>query len=98
MRTPHFVSIAFAVLATAISASAVTNTSHSNSLVVQSPSTLPLLALENSEAMYLHKTGDGRALLYVESAGGTHLTILDVSDPGEIRRIDETSLGVPSAF
>ena len=48
--------------------------------------------------MYLHKSGDGRTVLYVESAGGTKLTALDVSDPGKIRRLAETELVVPSRF
>jgi len=98
MRTPQFASLVFAILATTLSANAVSNVSHSKTIVVQSPSTLPVLALENSEAMYLRKTDDGRALLYVESAEGTKLTTLDVTDPARIRRVAETRLGVSSAF
>ena len=98
MITSRFASIVVAVLATTISAGAVTNMSHSKTIVVQSPSTLPILALKDTEAMYLHKADDGTALLYVESAEGTNLTILDVTDPGRIRRVHETSLEVPSAF
>ena len=98
MRTPQLASIVLVVLATTLSADAVTNMSHSKTIVVQSPSTLPVLALENSEAMYLRKTGDGRALLYVESAEGRNLTTLDVTDPAKIRRLAETRLGVRAAF
>jgi hypothetical protein len=57
-----------------------------------------VLAQANSEAMYLDKRGDGRTVLYVESAEGTKLTALDVSDPGRIRRLAETELAAPSRF
>ena len=56
MRTPVFASIVFGILASFLSANAVTDTSHSKTLVVQSPSTLPVLAQKNSEAMYCTKT------------------------------------------
>jgi hypothetical protein len=48
--------------------------------------------------MYLDKRGDGNTVLYVESAEGTKLTALDVSDPGKIRRLAETELGARSQF
>lgn len=98
MRTQVVASLVFAVLAATLSANAVTNKSQSKTIVVQSPSTLTVLAQENSEAMYLHKSGDGRALLYVESAEGTELTTLDVTDPARIRRVAKTRLGASSAF
>lgn len=98
MRTPLFGSLVFTVLAATLSANAVTNTSQSKTIVVQSPATLRVLAQENSEAMYLHKSDDGRALLFVESAEGTELTTLDVTDPAKIRRVAETRLGVSSPF
>jgi hypothetical protein len=92
MRTQLFASLVFAVLTTTITANAMTNKPpHSRTIVVQSPSNTPVLAQANSEAMYLHKSGDGRTVLYVESAEGTKLTALDVSDPGKIRRLAETA-------
>ena len=79
MRTQLFAPVLFAVLATAITANAVTNKPpHSRTIVVQSPSDLPVLAQTNSEAMYLHRSRDKRTVLYVESAEGTRLTALDV--------------------
>jgi hypothetical protein len=57
-----------------------------------------VLAQANTEAMYLQKSRDGRTVLYVESAEGTKLTALDVSDQGKIRRLAETELAVPSRF
>ena len=87
-----------AVLAQTISANAVTDMSRSKTIVVQSPSTLAILGAKNSEAMYLQKTGDGRAVLYVESAEGAEFTTLDVTDPARIRRVAETKLDASSAF
>src|SRR5467141_856177 len=93
MRTQLFAPLVFAVLATTITANAVTNQPpHSRTIVVQSPADLPVLAQANSEAMYLHKIGDGRTVLYVESAEGTKLTVLDVTDPAKIKRLAETQL------
>ena len=99
MRKQLFAPLVFAVLATTITASAVTNKPpHSRTIVVQSPSNLPVLAQLNSEAMYLQKSGDGRTELYVESAEGTKLTALDVTDPAKIERLAETQLVAPSRF
>jgi len=99
MRIQLVAPLVIAVLAATINANAVTNKPpHSRTIVVQSPSDTPVLAQANSEAMYLHKSGDGRTVLYVESAEGTKLTALDVSDPGKIRRLAETELIVPSRF
>jgi len=99
MRTQLFAPLVFAVLTTTITANAITNKApHSRTIVVQSPSDTPVLAQANSEAMYLDKRGDGSTVLYVESAEGTKLTALDVSDPGKIRRLAETELAVPSQF
>ena len=99
MRTELFVPLVFAVLTTTITANAITNKPpHSRTIVVQSPSDTPVLAQANSEAMYMDKRGDGRTVLYVESAEGTKLTALDMSDPGKIRRLAETELVAPSRF
>lgn len=99
MRTQLFAPVLFAVLATAITANAVTNKPpHSRTIVVQSPSDLSVLAQTNSEAMYLQRNGDERTVLYVESAEGTRLTALDVTDPAKIKRLAETQLAVPSRF
>jgi hypothetical protein len=57
-----------------------------------------VLAQADSEAMYLDKREDGRAVLYVESADGTKLTALDVSDPGKIRRLAEAELDARARF
>ena len=98
MKKQLFAATLIAVLASAVSANAVTNKSQSKTIVVQSSSAVPELGMENSEAMYLQKTSDGRALLYVESAKGAELTTLDVTDPARIRRVAETKLGASSVF
>src|SRR5579864_4199663 len=99
MRTQMFAPLVFAILTTTITAHAITNKPpHSRTIVVESPSDTPVLAQADSEGMYLDKRGDGRTVLYVESAEGTKLTALDVSDPGKIRRLAETELAVPSRF
>jgi hypothetical protein len=99
MRTQLVAPLVFAVLTTTITAHAITNKPpHSRTIVVQSPSDTPVLAQANSEAMYLDKRGDGRTVLYVESAEGSKLTALDVSDPAKIQRLAETELGACSQF
>ena len=99
MRTQLVAPVLSAVLATAITANAVTSKPpHSRTIVVQSPSDLAVLAQTNSEAMYLHRSGDERTVLYIESAEGTRLTALDVTDPAKIKRLAETQLAVPARF
>jgi hypothetical protein len=99
MKTQLFAPLVIAVLAATINANAVTNKPpHSRTIVVESPSDMPVLAQANSEAMYLDKRGDGRTVLYVESAEGTKLTALDVSDPGKVRRLADAELDARSRF
>jgi hypothetical protein len=71
---------------------------NSKSIVVVSPAELPELAQRNSEAMYLHQTGNGRTLLYLEQDGGRRLAILDVSDPAAIHLLTQASVSAPSPY
>ena len=71
---------------------------HSKEIVVDSPDDVPVLAQQDAEAMYLHHTHDGRTVLYVEALHGQQLTVLDVTDPGRVRRIAQTSIPAASAF
>lgn len=64
----------------------------SKSIIVESPSDLPELAQRDSQAMYLHETGDGRAILYVEQDQGRTLAIFDVSHPTKIRALKQVSV------
>ena len=86
-----------AILAATVSVQANART-HSKSIVVESPSNLPEMAQRKSEAIYLHYTGDGRAILYLEQDQGRTLGILDVADPGAIRTIGQVSIRATSAY
>jgi hypothetical protein len=92
-----------ALLATAIlaisgaTAHAVTRP-HSNTIIVETPDNLPMLAQTDAEAMYLHDTTDGRTFLYVEAQNGQQLTALDVTDPARIQRIAQTTIPGNAAF
>lgn len=71
---------------------------HSKSIVVESPSDLPEMAQRSSEAMYLHETGSGRTVLYLEQDQGRTLGILDVTDPSAIRAIARVSIPATSSY
>ena len=71
---------------------------HSNTLRVETPANSPVLAEQNAQAMYLHKTADGSALLYIEEQGGRGLSVLDVTDPAHVKRVAHTSFPNGSAF
>lgn len=86
-----------AILAATMSVDAGART-HRQSIVVVLPSHLPEIAQRNSEAMYLHYTGDGRAVLYIEQDQGRTLGILDVSDPAAIRALAPVSIAARSPY
>jgi hypothetical protein len=67
-------------------------------IVVESPSDLPELAQGRGEAMYLHRTAEGRAILYIEREQGRTLAVLDVSDPGNIKGVGQVSLEAPAPY
>jgi hypothetical protein len=81
--------------ASSVQAGAVVRT---KAIVVESPADLPELAQGRGEAMYLHRTGDGRAILYIEKEQGRTLAVLDVTDPATIKAIGQVSLEVPAAY
>jgi len=89
--------VTMVVVASSVHAQAATR-AHSNTLRVETPANRPALAEENAEAIYLHKTGDGRALLYIEQQKGSGLSVLDVTDPANVRRFANTSFPNPSTF
>jgi hypothetical protein len=70
----------------------------SKAVVVQSPSDLPELARGRGEAMYLHRTGEAQAILYLERNQGRKLAVLDVTDPANIKGVGEISIDAPSAY
>jgi hypothetical protein len=70
----------------------------SKTVVVESPTAFPELAMQNAEELYLHARGDGRTFLIVEGLGGKTLSILDVSNPAHIRAIWQASISATAPF
>jgi hypothetical protein len=48
--------------------------------------------------MYLHRTAEGKAILYIEKEQGRTLAFLDVTDPATIKAIGQVSLEAPAAY
>jgi len=69
-----------------------------NNLLFVSPSELPSIARQGGDAMFLHRTLDGRTLLYVEQDAGTVLAVLDVTDPGHVKAAGSVQLRASGAF
>jgi hypothetical protein len=88
---------AAAILAVMVSVQAGART-HRESITVVSPSHLPESAQHDGEAMYLHYTGDGRAVLYLEQDQGRALAILDVSNPAAVRTVGRVSVAARSPY
>jgi len=86
-----------AIFAATVSMQANAKT-QSKSIVVESPTDLPEIAQRKSEAMYLHETGGGQTVLYLEQDNGRTLAILDVSDLGAIRPVGEVSIAARSPY
>jgi hypothetical protein len=86
-----------AVFAATVSGQANAST-HSKSIVVESPSNLPEIAQRKSEAMYIRETGGGQTMLYLEQDNGSRLAILDISDLGNIRPVGEVTIAAKSPY
>jgi hypothetical protein len=70
----------------------------SSKIVLVSPAELPEFARVTGQAMTLHITADGRALLYVEQNDGARLAIFDVTDPAKIKQKAAPQLDAPGSF
>jgi len=70
----------------------------SNEIVLVRPTDLPTLARQSGDAMFLHDTGDGRVLLYVEQLEGAQLAIFDVTDPAHVRGKGSVQLDAAGRF
>ena len=70
----------------------------SNKIIVVRPADLPELARVPGQAMLLHKTGDGRTLLYVEQNHGARLAIFDVTDPASVKQEKTAQLETSGSF
>lgn len=76
--------LALAIVLGGLSAAQLTYANPSNEVVLVPPASLPTLARQSGEAMFLHDTIDGRTLLYVEQREGAQLAIFDVTDPAHV--------------
>jgi len=98
----HRISIPTGLLMVLLASAAVTAPSAharaANSTIVVPPSQLPPLARQSGEAMFLHATGDGRTLLYIERERGSRLAILDVTDPRRIKDDGSVQTSAPGPF
>jgi len=71
---------------------------HSKTIIVESPSALPVLAQSDGEALYLHARGDGSTFLFVEGIGGKNVSILDVTNPAQIHGIARANVSATGPF
>jgi hypothetical protein len=85
MNTKTFVATTILAAITLTANAAVRQ--RSETIVVESPANLRLLAQNNADAMYLYDTDNGRTLLYIEVQDGHALNALDVTDPAKIKRL-----------
>jgi hypothetical protein len=71
---------------------------HTRSILVESPSDLPAMRIAGGADIFLHDTNGGRTYLYIESADGQKLSILDVTDPAAIRRAGDVTISALAPF
>src|ERR1700742_4792861 len=98
MSTNFRILITKAILALTSATAGAAVLPHSKTIAVESPENLPILAQTNAEAMYLHDTNDGKAILYIETQNGQQLTALDVTNPARIQRTAQTAIPAASVF
>lgn len=97
MKTIITTTLAATMLAITLSASAAVK-SHGNAIVVEQPSDLPEAAQNATNSMYLHETGAGEVVLYLEQRDGKRLAVLDVTDPAQIKTVSDVALNAPAPF
>jgi hypothetical protein len=90
--------LALAILLGEMSVAPIAYANPSNEIVLVRPTDLPTLARQRGEAMFLHDTGDGRTLLYVEQGEGVQLAIFDVTDPAHVRGEGSVQLDATGPF
>jgi hypothetical protein len=76
--------LALAIVLAGMSVAPVIHANPTNEIVLVAPTSLPTLARQSGEAMFLHDSMDGRTLLYVEQHEGAQLAIFDVTDPAHV--------------
>lgn len=90
--------LVLAIVLGGISMAPLAYASPSSQIVLVPPTHLPTLARQGGEAMFLHDTGDGRVLLYVEQRGGAQLAVFDVTDPANVKGEGSVQLDAPGPF
>lgn len=90
--------ILLATMFTGVSAAHAAQKLQSKTIVVEGPSQLPELAQIGGEAMYLHKTGDDQAILYIETNKGRTLAILNVTDPARVQDVAQVVINAPAPY
>jgi hypothetical protein len=90
--------LALAIALGGMSVAPVTHANPSNDVVLVPPTSLPTLARQSGEAMFLHDTWDGRTLLYVEQREGAQLAIFDVTDPAHVKGEGSVQLDAAGPF
>jgi hypothetical protein len=48
--------------------------------------------------MYLHSTGDGQTILYVETNNGQRLSVINVTDPAKVKGVAQILINAPAPF
>ena len=87
-----------AVVAGGIVTASVVHANPSNNILVVPPTDLPEMARQSGDAMLLHKTSDGRTLLYIEQNHGARLATFDVTDPVHIKGEGSVQLDASGPF
>jgi hypothetical protein len=94
----RFPRLAFAMVASGLVAASAAHSNPQNDVVLVPSANFPAMARQNGEAMFLHESWDGRALLYIEQNQGAVLAILDVTDPVHIKAERSVQLGLTEPF
>src|ERR1700739_1846274 len=91
---------AFALGSVALSGTAKAQiVSHSKDVGIEHPAHLSESTQVSGITFHLNtESGDGSAYLYVEQQNGTHLAVLDVSDPGHVKLVRSVDLSVPGPY
>jgi len=85
--------LALAILLGGMWVAPITHATPSNEIILVGPTSLPSLARQSGDSMFLHDSKDGQTLLYVEQRQGAQLAIFDVTDPAHVKGEGSVQLG-----
>jgi len=89
---------ALAIVATGALAAQTVDAHAGGRIVVVPPKDMPASVRQPGEAMFLHETIGGKALLYVEQKSGGQLVILDVTDPTHVTCEGSVQINAPGPY